>query len=186
MIRHKVSSPRLTSYVGSLFVRYRHRLFWWEIVNVLKKLTIALLLRGLPASNPLQGSLITLTICIPLVIQSTMHPWKNFSENVMDVISSVLLVSSLGASQSLSAVSQSVVWVLVLALDALFVICLVAMIIHQLITQKTEYQRLWEASHGFSDEAVESNFSSSSRAPSETITKLHQLPTMDSDLDRDE
>jgi hypothetical protein len=148
LIRHKPTSPNVTSYVGSLFSRYRHRVFWWEIVNVMKKLTVALLIRGISATNPMQVASITLSICIPLVLQTSVRPWKRYLENVMDVIGSVLLISSLVASQSiLSSASLSVLY-LVLTLDATYVVAMILMIIHQLITCETEYQRLWNITFG--------------------------------------
>jgi hypothetical protein len=137
-VRHKSSSPVVTLYVGSLFQRYRQSVFWWEIVNVVKKLTIALLIRGISASNLLQVALITLAICVPLAIQASVRPWRRYWENVADLVGSVLLVSSLGAStRSLP------VFYMVLSLDAIYVVTLLSMILWHLVTSKTEYQHIW-------------------------------------------
>jgi hypothetical protein len=66
----------------------------------------------------------------------------------MDVIGSVLLISSLGASNSIRSTGSLSVLYLVLTLDSIYVVSMIVMIIHQLITCETEYQRLWNISFG--------------------------------------
>jgi hypothetical protein len=148
LIRHKPTSPNITSYIGSLFSRYRHRVFWWEIVNDMKKLTIALLIRGISAANPMQVACITVAICIPLAFLSAVRPWKRYLENVMDVVGGILLVVSLVASNAFSTSRSLPVLYLVLTLDTIYVVSMIVMIIHQLITCETEYQRLWKITFG--------------------------------------
>jgi Leucine-rich repeat (LRR) protein len=147
-VRHKSTSPGVTKYIGSLFSRYRHRVFWWEIVNVLKKLTIALLIRGISAANPMQVASITLSIGIPILVQSAVRPWKRYWENVMDSAGSILLISSLGASNSIRSTGSLSVLYLVLTLDGIYVGTMIVMIIYQLVTSETEYQYLWKVTFG--------------------------------------
>jgi hypothetical protein len=114
----------------------------------MKKLTIALLIRGISAANPMQVASITLSICIPLASQSAVRPWKRYLENVMDVVGSILLVVSLVASNAFSTSRSLPVLYLVLTLDSIYVVSMIVMIIHQLITCETEYQRLWRLTFG--------------------------------------
>jgi hypothetical protein len=147
-VRHKISSPKVISYVGSLFARYRLELFWWEIVNVMKKLTVALLLRGVSAANPLQAAFISFVIGVPLIAQAALRPWKRYWENVMDAVGGILLVCSLFISSTLRYARSYSAFYFILTIDSIFLFVLVAMILHNLITEQTEYQRIWETSFG--------------------------------------
>jgi Leucine-rich repeat (LRR) protein len=150
-IRHKIASPTVKSYVGSLFDRYRPKFFWWEATNLVKKLTIALLIRGIAATNPLQSIMIAVAICVPMLIQVAMRPWKRYLENAMDPIGGVLLFLSLAASNSFSVSKSYTVIYLVLSLDALYILAMLVLILYFFVTEKTEYQTLWEASFGNSE-----------------------------------
>jgi hypothetical protein len=150
-LRHIIDSPVVTMYTGSLFCKYSRRCYWWEVVNVVKKLTIALLIRGVPASNSLQAALIIITIGVLQLLQAIFHPWKRHVENIMDPVGGTLLISSLFAS---NPSSSSTVLYLILTLDALYITALVLVIFYHLITEETEYERNWKIRFGTRDENV--------------------------------
>jgi hypothetical protein len=144
-LRHKINSPVVVTYAGSLFRKYRSRCYWWEIVNVIKKLTIALLIRGISSSNPLQPALIIIVIGILQLLQAVFMPWKRRLENIMDPVGGTLLISSLFAANTHA--SSSVVLYLVLTLDGMYVLSLCMMILYHCVTEETEYEKLWKISH---------------------------------------
>jgi hypothetical protein len=146
-VRHKIASPKVRAYVGSLFSRYQVKLFWWEAVNLVKKLVIALLIRGIAPSNRLQAILISLAIGFPMVVQTALRPWKRFLENAMDPAGGVLLILSLSAISG----SSHAAYILVLTLDAIYVAALLILIVYYFFTEKTEYQLIWEAAYGNSE-----------------------------------
>jgi hypothetical protein len=142
--RHKINSPLIVSYTGSLFRKFSGRYYWWEIINVTKKLTIALLIRGIPASNPFQTTLIILTIVTTQLLQVLLTPWRRRLENVMDPVGGTLLISSLFAADRNS--DSNGVTIMILILDGVYVVSLLVMICYHAITEETEYERVWKAS----------------------------------------
>jgi hypothetical protein len=77
----------------------------------------------------------------------------------MDVIGSVLLIASLVASEASTSRRAFSVLYLILTLDSLYVLVIVAMVFRQLIMDKTEYQRLWDISFGYTQSLSEHSFS---------------------------
>jgi hypothetical protein len=131
--------------LGSIFTRFKQKWYWWEIVNVLKKLTIALLLRGIPSSNALQPAFIILSIGFPLLMQTTCKPWKRNMENTMDPIGGILLISSLFASNAQHFNGHKIVLYLALTLDLIYLIALIALFVYEAVVRKTNYEIIWEA-----------------------------------------
>jgi hypothetical protein len=144
-LRHKINSPLVATYVGSLFRKYSGSCYWWEIMNVVKKLTIALLIRGISASNPFQPALIIVAIGTFQLLQAVFGPWRRRLENMMDPVGGTLLISSLFAA-SVSSDSTGVL-VMILTLDGLYVVSLCIMITYHCIVDETEYQKHWNLSH---------------------------------------
>jgi Leucine-rich repeat (LRR) protein len=143
--RHKVASPKIKAYVGSIFSRYRAKLFWWEAVNLVKKLVIALLIRGVAASNPLQSVFISLAVFTPMMAQTALRPWRRFLENVMDPIGGALIILTLSV---VSIAHSTVASIIVFTLDGIYILSIAILVVYYFMTEKTEYQILWEASYG--------------------------------------
>jgi Leucine-rich repeat (LRR) protein len=144
--RHKILSPTTSAYFGSIFTRFKTRWYWWELVNVVKKLTIALLLRGVPSSNALQTTFIIVSIGLPLLLQTTFRPWKRRTENLVDPIGGILLILSLFASNTSKGFPGSEMSLrFVLVMDLIYVIGLAVLIVYETVTRKTDYETIWEA-----------------------------------------
>jgi hypothetical protein len=142
-VRHRVTAPTTAIYFGTLFSRFSHSFFWWEIVNVVRRLAIALALRAISPSSAVMPAAIIVIICLCLLLQTTFKPWKRTSENIMDPISSVLLLLSLFASFANKIPNSTPVIFFVLALDIAFVVAAIAIGIYQMTTGSTEYQHKW-------------------------------------------
>lgn len=140
-LRRTYDSPESALYLGSLFSTFSRQCFWWEIINILKKLLIALLLQGIPSSSATQSSLILSVLAGTQIVQLSLAPWKRKVENLFDAISAVLLIGSFQSVRSahLSASSGSIYYML--SLDMLFVVASAATIGYQTWTGQTDYQR---------------------------------------------
>ena len=140
-IRGRFNSPSIQIYFGSLFETYNPRCFWWEIVNTLKKLSIALSLRSFPDSDAAQAALVATILLGTLVIQTSINPWRRKSENIADVVSSVILCGALLATRPGQLKDlTNVIWY-IFALSVLFILLSVALIAWHTIFDVTEYQR---------------------------------------------
>jgi Leucine-rich repeat (LRR) protein len=147
--RKEISSSRLELYLGSIISKFRVYSCWWELALVARKLSLALILRGLANSSSLHGGLVLFILVSHLVAHVIMMPWKVKIDNTMDLLGAALLILSQAAAQSgVERKTFSDPWQYsMLALVAIFFVVIVVMIIYQTITSKTEYQINWEAHH---------------------------------------
>lgn len=158
-IRNRIKSLSVRIYYGSLFDSYRPTCFWWEIINILKKLSIALVLKALPTSDAVQSVLIVSILAVSLIVQQRLNPWVRTTENIVDGVGSLLLIAALLYTRNLHAShAAGAIWYLV-ALSSLFVIASVGIIAYEVFTGKTDYERRLEAvlvtlsdNHGVNDE----------------------------------
>jgi hypothetical protein len=146
-IRHKASSPTITKYFGTIFVRYRPSFYWWEIINVVRKLAIALFLRGIGSASALQPGLAIFCIGVVLCLQATFQPWKRRLENVMDTIAAFLLISTTVTPHLSDMLQSEIVIYSVIAMNSCFILASVILIIFQGYTGTTEYQYNWILRH---------------------------------------
>lgn len=107
-VRHTFQTHRVQIYFGSLFEVFDSKCFWWEIVNIFKKLSIAVVLRALPASSAFQSSLAVSFIAGCMIIQVSLQPWKRKSENIADTTASALLIFALLSSRSGAQLTDSI------------------------------------------------------------------------------
>jgi Leucine-rich repeat (LRR) protein len=152
-LRHKISSPFVRLYFGSLFDNFQSHVYWWEIVMILKKIAIALVLRSLAPNNGFQTPLLVCIIGSLLIATSTWKPWKQWLVNVLYSVSALLLILSLVISR-LSDSSQSfAVFTSILVLDGIFIALCTALIAKETITGQTDYEKQW--SMRFSESAAQ-------------------------------
>ena len=143
-----------------MFESFNPRCFWWEIVNILKKLIIALILRALPASNALQMTLSTSTLATLQITGLVLDPWKRKLENTFDSISALLLIGALLASRSGSLSHSKDSAYIILVLSALYVASLLMVMLIEALTGETEYQqrlKSWYEDHPDSKLPADSN-----------------------------
>lgn len=137
---------------GPLFDHYTHKVFWWEMINIFKKLSIALVLKGFDSNDALQSALIVSILSGLLIIQQRLNPWLRQSENIMDGIASVILIGALLATRPTQlSHAPAVVWYVVAASIA-FVLACVVLIIHQAVTGNTHYEKRRQEIVDFSTE----------------------------------
>lgn len=175
-VRHVYSSPAVQIYFGTLFETFNPQCFWWEMVNVLRKLSIALALRGIPSSDALQGSVVISVLVGTHLIQLTLRPWRRRIENFADSASTVLLISALIASRITNAVHYQEVIYYILALSIAFAVMSVGAIAYQTFTGRPDYvkRRLNRGDH----KNLDINGTSINASPSfsETDNEFTELP----------
>ena len=138
--RTRFALHRYQIYFGSLFESYTGNAFWWEIVNTIRKLSIALALRAFPSTNSAQSAIVVTVLAIVMVTQVTLRPWRRNIENFSDTISSVLLIAALLYTRPNSYLHvYEVVWYLFGA-SALFVIFNVVVIGFETVRGTTNYE----------------------------------------------
>lgn len=140
-VRNSFKLHAVQIYFGSLFETYHPRCFWWEIVNTLKKLSIALVLKAIPAADPIQSALVVSILSGILLIQVTMSPWRRKMENFADTASSLLLIAALIFTRPISAPHLSGVLWYIFALSIAFVISSLGTIAWQTWHGVTEYEK---------------------------------------------
>lgn len=140
-VRKSFRTTEVSRYFGSLFETFSPRCFWWEGVNISKKLGVALLLRALPPDTT-QSSLIISVLIATLGLQVYLSPWKRRSENFSDTIGSALLILSLHVSRSATIMnSSSGITYYVVVLDAIFALLNGGAIFYLSWTGRTDYHR---------------------------------------------
>ena len=156
-VRKTFETPSVQMYFGTLFETFDRRCFWWEMVNILRKLTIALALRGISSSNLVQGSVVTSVLMGTLLIQLTVRPWKRKIENFADSASTLILIGALSTSRLEYAPNYEEVNYYVLALSVVFVIGSVVAIAFQTFFGIPSYvkQRQHLKSEGLSVQAAD-------------------------------
>lgn len=139
--RRTFNQPHIKIYFGSLFDSFGPKCFWWELVLLLRKLTVALILQALPASDAIQGALAVSVLAGTQVLQVALNPWRRSrSENLADTISSLLLIGALMSTRPghLSHVTAVVYYIFMLSV--IFVIGSVVLIIYRAVTDVTDYE----------------------------------------------
>jgi hypothetical protein len=147
-VRHKVGAPSLAIYFGTLFSRYNKPFFWWEIVNVLRKLIIAIILRTINPTSAMQSACAIVVLGAVQLAQTTFQPWKMRVENIIDHLSSMLLISSLFISHVAAFAGTEAALYLTLSLDAAFVVVTLGVLVYLAATSRTPYQYRWDARFG--------------------------------------
>lgn len=139
--RHTFKLSSVQVYFGSLFETYNQQCFWWEIVNTLRKLSIALVMRAFTANDAIQSVLVVTILTATQVSQLTLQPWRRKTENLADGVSSVLLIAALIYTRPAHFLhTPEVIWY-IFALSICFVLLSVATIAWKSITETTEYDK---------------------------------------------
>ena len=140
-VHQNFSTRSVQIYFGSLFETYNPACFWWEIVNILRKLSVALVLRGIPASDAFQSALIVSILAGIQVIQLTVNPWRRKTENFCDGISALLLIGALLATRPTQLSHTVDVTIIMLILSCIFVAANILIIVIPTIRGTTEYEK---------------------------------------------
>lgn len=142
-VRNRLQSPSVRSYFGSLFETYDPRCFWWEIVSIMKKLSIALVLQGFLSSDAVQSALIVSILVGAILIQLNLHPWRRKVENFMDIASSLLLICALVFTRSNQTHASGVIWYM-FSIAVVYIATSIGIIIWRTLTDKTDYEKQLE------------------------------------------
>lgn len=143
-VRSRINWSSVRIYYGSLIESFKPKCFWWEIVNTLKKLSIALILKALPSSDAVQSALVVSILAATLLIQQRFNPWRRKTENIADGISSLLLVGALLYTRPLNISHSNGVVLYLVVLSGIYVIGTLGIIIFETMTGKTDYERSLE------------------------------------------
>lgn len=144
-VRNTPHSTGVSIYFGILFATFSPSCFWWEIVNILRKLSIVLVKQGFIESNALQPMIISTVILGILALQVTMRPWRRSIENFADTISALLLIGSMLASRSTSLEHSEATIYYMASLDAAFVAFCIVTLIFEAATGKMDSGREFES-----------------------------------------
>ena len=144
-VRNIFFEPRVQIYFGTLFETFSRKCFWWEIVNTIRKLGIALALRGIANSNPLQTSVVVSILAGTQLIQVSIRPWKRRIENIADSVSAILLIGALLSTRTSASEHTNEIFYYILTLSAVFICSSIVIIIYQTWNGRTDYQKKWLA-----------------------------------------
>ena len=147
-VRKSLSSWSVQIYCGPLFGSYTQKCFWWEIVNTLRKLSVALLLKAIPPSDASQSALIISVLIIVLLAQVTLNPWRRKIENFSDTTSTAILILALLYSRPTHLThTNNILWY-IFAISVGYVVFSVVVLAWQTLNGKTDYEKLFEAHIG--------------------------------------
>lgn len=138
-LRFRYHREDVKIYLGTLFESFSPRFFWWEMINILRKLAMALIIRGLSSSSALQHLLIGLILATTTLAVLNLNPWRRKGENLADSISQLLLLLSLFMSRNGGLVQGSVSVTFVMVLDVGFVLASVGYVGFLTWTQPTAH-----------------------------------------------
>lgn len=138
-LRRSFQQEDIKIYFGTLFDNFSPRFFWWEMVNILRKLAMALIIRGLSSSSALQHMLIGLILGITQMAALKLNPWRRSGENLADAVSQLLLLLSLFLSRNAGLSEGSISVSLIMTLDVGFLLASIGYIGFLAITQPTAH-----------------------------------------------
>lgn len=138
--RHSYNKPEVSIYFGSLFDNFSPQCFWWEMVNTLRKLAIALTLQAIPASDASQAAIGVSILAGAQIIQVSLNPWRRKIENLFDTISSILLITAFFFTRPTRLAHSEGSIYYIIALSLAFVLVSVAFILYKTITGTTQYE----------------------------------------------
>ena len=140
-VRYTYHTAKISIYFGTFFETYSRKWFWWEMTNILKKLSIALILQGLPSTSALQSTLVVTTVAGLMFTQLSLWPWKRNVENIFAGVSSVLLIGAVLSSQSFHLKDSRIVSGIFMIASVLFVLANLLVIAFETWTESTEYEK---------------------------------------------
>lgn len=91
LLRSKLQDSRVKSLVGSLYEGYRPSLFWWELINLARKFSVAFV-SSLSFKLALRNWLLVTVFASVLALQLLWQPWRRRLENVGDQVASIILI----------------------------------------------------------------------------------------------
>jgi hypothetical protein len=139
--RNNFNSSSIQVYFGSLFETYTTRCFWWEIVNTLKKLSIALVLKAFTSNDAVQSILVVTILSGTQLVQLSVNPWRRQSEKIADSAASGLLVAALLYTRPTNFLHASGVLWYIFVLSLAYLIVSVGIIAWHTIHGTTDYER---------------------------------------------
>ena len=127
------------TWLGFLYEDYEPRLFWFEIVYLVRPVLIAIIDTLVPSESPVQGVLMFSVLLVTLIIYDIFRPFTSPVENYMNLVSNAVLLLAYSAGNLIAAdyepgvVSiQLVQWCLFILAMAVIVAFIVAMFAKQL------------------------------------------------------
>ena len=129
--RHSFKLTQIRIFFGSIFESFAVKCFWWEIVIILRKLSIALVLQALPSSNTLRNGIVVSILAGIHLIQLQLRPWKRITENFADSVSAVVLIIAMLYARTYY----------ILTLSAVFIVGSLAIILWHTWTGVTDYHK---------------------------------------------
>lgn len=142
-VRQTFQLPRVQVYFGSLFENFSRSCFWWEMVIIFKKLSIALILQGIPSTSAFQIALIICILSGVMFTQICIRPWKRKSENLLDALAALLLLGSAFSARSAHLDDAYPVSIIFFSLSVAFVLCCLLFIGYHTLTGQTQYDRIF-------------------------------------------
>ena len=143
--RHSFKWTSVQVYFGSLFETYDPRCFWWEIVNTLRKLSIALVMRAFTSNDALQSTLVVTILSLTQLAQLTLNPWRRKTENFADGGASMLLITALIYTRPTNFQhTPGVLWY-IFALAVGYALASGLVIIWHAVTETTNYEKCIDA-----------------------------------------
>lgn len=142
--RKTFDSPEVSIYFGSLFETFDKKRFYWGMIDIIRKLVIATVLRGIPPIDAVGNGLLATILAGTLFAQIMFQPWKRKIENAFDSLSSLLLL--IGRNVTLTYYQQlyyqsSTVYSII---EIIFILVSIIVIIWQTIKGRTEYQKRFD------------------------------------------
>jgi hypothetical protein len=140
----------VAQYTGSLFTKYRGRFFWWEIVAVVRKLTLAIVLKSISRQSPFQSAAVFFILSASAFIQHIVRPWRLTEENILDSLGLAILIITYGFYTGSvfvghSSSSNFILQLLSILVGIAFVLGTLTVWFYKTIKDKTPYQTTWEA-----------------------------------------
>jgi len=85
--RASVHESRVRYWLSNLYYCYKGRVYWFEMVILVRRLILAVLISVLASDSLMQPSLIMLTLCLALLVQVWTKPFTSKVDNRLEGIS---------------------------------------------------------------------------------------------------
>lgn len=159
-LRHSYNTPRISIYFGSLFEAYAKNRYWWGMNDILRKMTISIVLRSIPPPTAFLSLACSLIISATLMGQLALLPWKRKYENLLDSLSSILILLRLIVTLEYNQPHYRIAALLIFCLQLAFVLLSIIVILYQVWTGTTDYEKRfarYEAAKSSDAEVYESH-----------------------------
>ena len=98
--RKEAHMPKVQYWLGNLYYCYKPQFFWYEMVMIFRRLTLAVLISFISENNSWRVSAIFCILLLSLFIQYWVKPFRTQKDNLMEELALITILLTFGCQTS--------------------------------------------------------------------------------------